>query len=111
MTEDDLSVLALQPTETLAEWWCQLNGWKWPDDLPNQEPTEYERDGRRLQIMRWIENSIGKRKCSRAWNHSMTDEEFNDFWRGHFEGVEHARVRYQQRVMKRIKFEQMEKRP
>lgn len=37
----DLSILLSTPPRHLAEWWCELNCWRWPPDLPNK-PAEWD---------------------------------------------------------------------
>lgn len=103
MTPQDEAILAQQSMETLAEWWCQLNSWDWPEELPDPEPREYVRGGRRGEIMQWIDDGVGRRVISRTWNKSMTDEEHNDFWRGHFEGHKPSKDRDRKRKMDKIK--------
>ena len=84
MTKEDEAVLIQQDSLTLAEWHCQLNQWKWPHELPNPEEPTYIPDGRRIQIMDWINRIIGMKLCVRVWNKdSMNDEQFEDFWKGH----------------------------
>lgn len=29
---------------TLCRWWCQLNSWKWPKDLPMERPAVCSRE-------------------------------------------------------------------
>lgn len=98
MNDEDRAVLARQPMETLAEWWCVLNNWAWPDELPNPELPRQPDGDRRWEIMCWISEAIGQRQISRAWNCNMTDEQFNDFWRGMYEGNKAARARYEHLV-------------
>lgn len=90
----DEAVLAQQDMRTLARWWNLINAYDWPEELENPEPRHYISGGRRGQLMRWIENSIGLRACIREHNMDMPEEIFNSFWRGHFEGVQHERARY-----------------
>lgn len=108
MTGKDLLALKVQDHDTLAEWYCMLNHYEWPDGLPDpmtrEERTDYdlqtitpeEFDALRCsQIMRWIENKVGKRLVS--WTHNkkrMTEEEFDLFWRGNYEGDSEAHREY-----------------
>lgn len=101
MLETDVALLKKQETDILAKWWCQLNLWEWPIDLPNPESREYTFGGRRDQIMDWIQRTIGLKACLGEWNRDMTDEEFEDFWRGHHEGDEEAKARYRARLRQR----------
>ena len=95
MPPEVLVVLSHQDNRTLAQWWCTLNSWSWPDELECPEVTEFMQDGRRSRIMRWIEAAIGIKECLREWNRgSMDDEVFKDFWRGTFEGAHEARQKF-----------------
>lgn len=104
MTGKDLLVLENQDDETLAEWCCTLSGWRWPEGLPDpmteEERKKYDlktitieefNSQRDSQIMKWIENKVGGRLIS--WTHNkerMTEEEFDLWWRGNYEGDEEA---------------------
>jgi len=82
MNEQDIEILEATTKSVLASWWSQLNRFEWPDDLPNPEPSEYIRNGRRSEIMRWISERIGVKECLRDWNKKgMTDEEFEAWWK------------------------------
>ena len=75
-----------QTPQTLAEWWCTLNRWEWPDGLPDPEsPSEFHETSQsvRWAIQCWISKEIGERAISREWNKDMPDDVFNDFWRKH----------------------------
>lgn len=103
ITTEDESALSQQDMPTLAEWWSALNGWEWPSDLPNPEPQRnYVPNDRRIQLMRWIEGAIGLRAIFHQWHvvrdKRMTEEQFNDFWRGNFEGHKPSRVRELKRI-------------
>jgi hypothetical protein len=92
MTPADETILAQQDLATLARWYCELNSWEWPEGLPDPEPAEFAPGGRRGTIMDWIFEAIGHRAISHHWNvirsgmFQMTEDEFNNFWRGHYEG-------------------------
>lgn len=104
LTDDDLFALASQDMQTLAEGWCALNRWEWPQWLPSPETYEHRREVRETrarEAMRWIENRIGNRVISRVWNKEMTDEEHEDFWRGIIEGNADARERDHQRRLRK----------
>lgn len=83
LTPEDLRILRAQSRETLALWWCKLNVWGWPKGLPNSEEAIYIRDGRRSQLMHWIQARVPERLRMRTWNYDMNDEEFQVFWRYH----------------------------
>lgn len=69
----------------MAEWWATLNRWGWPADLPNpEERKKYEGGGnpRRDALMSAIVDRIGLKACLRECNiDTMTDDEFDAFWR------------------------------
>jgi hypothetical protein len=110
ITEQDLAILKRREPDELAKWWCLLNRWEWPPELPDEESTEVYctflldkggpgvRESRRGQIMRWIEQAVSPRALSREWNREMPDDYFNDFWRGHHEGDAEALERYRVRA-------------
>lgn len=97
INEADKTALIRQNDVTLAEWYCALNRWEWPADLPDpEEPylkNAYMRT-RRGAIMEWISEMVGDRLCSRMWNKGMTDAEHNDFWAARMERDEEAQKRY-----------------
>jgi hypothetical protein len=86
MRQEDIEILQTQDESTLARWWCELNGWGWPEGLPDKENDvgkKWKPGGRRGQIMSWISSLIGAKACNREWNRErMTDEEHEAFWRG-----------------------------
>lgn len=98
LSQDDIAILNSQSDETLIQWALDLNRWRWPEGLPDEEtPEQYQafmlREGgpgvihsRRGAIMHWIEAKVSQKRILRAHNAGMTDEEFEDFWRGHYEG-------------------------
>lgn len=103
ISEDDLIILAQQDMATLAEWWCRLNSYEWPQDLPDPEPPHRDPTRcRRWGLMCWIDKRIGHRVISRQWNKDMTDEEHEDFWRGTFEGDADAKERHKQRTLRKL---------
>ena len=63
MSDADLEVLWALDTETLCEWWVLLLQCRWPAELPSPDP-QIVRTGkkcRRLQIVDWIRNQVGKK--------------------------------------------------
>lgn len=107
MTPEDAAILAQQDMETLCQWWHELNGWRWPDEIPNPEPARHIPGGsRRGCLMMAIDEAVGHRAIShygnvkrqRVFPPPMTEEEFNDFWRGCFEGHQPSRDRYERRM-------------
>lgn len=109
LTSDDLAVLFQQSLDTLADWWCQLNRYEWPAELPEQE-TEQERHTARREgrvtrawsIMCWIHETVGEALISRRWNKDMSNSEFLDFYRGAYCRDKAAEERHDKRV--RAKF-------
>lgn len=101
ITQEDLAALAQQDFEALATAWGELNGWRWPKWLPNEESRVYVPGGRRGQLMRWIEEAVGMRACYRLslpWK-DKSEDEFNDFWRGFWEGHPPSRARWEHRLL------------
>jgi hypothetical protein len=98
-TIEEIYILEKQSAETLADWWCQLNRWQWPEELPNamieKERQESHDNDRGWVIMSWILERIKYRLISRTWNKDMTDEEFDNFYRGTYEGDKVAKAKYE----------------
>jgi hypothetical protein len=102
VTTEDYEILNKEDDVTLAQWWCMLNRWDWPEELPNKDLTHrdkgYKTGGRRSQLMNIIENRVGKRLISWQWNkNDMTNEEFNDFYAGTYCGDKEAKSRHEKR--------------
>ena len=95
ISEADKKILIAQDDWTLAEWHAVLNRFDWPAQLPNPEPAEHRPGDRRAKLMDWIWELVGDRLISRVWNKRMTDEEFDDFWKGVMEKDPAARARYE----------------
>jgi len=107
MRKRDLHALKKQEADVLAKIWCQLNRREWPEEIPYPESLKKYYDGdprltRGWQIMRWIEDAIGERQISRVSNKEMSDEAFEDFWRGFHEGDRKAHARYMARTWLRV---------
>ena len=82
ITPEQLFVLEAQDRITLAVWWCQLNEFKWPKDLPESDIRGwYRQDPRGWDVMAWIMERIGYKECLRVHNdETMTNEEFEAWW-------------------------------
>lgn len=93
ITEADKKILIAQEDYTLAEWYCELNCWRWPVGLPDPEPV-LPSPCRASHIMDWIFDMVGYKLVSRVWNKKMTDEEHEDFWKATMEKDPAARIRY-----------------
>jgi len=114
LTNEDLLIFADQEHVTLAQWHNKLNGWGWPWRLSNKEKAAKNMDewreinkgegqGRRHQLMEAIMKIVGHRLIS--WEHNkkrMTAEEFDDFFRGTYEGDLAARARHKLSVEQQI---------
>jgi len=107
MNQEDLFVLEKQDDTTLAEWYCKLNYWEWPVELPNpmtqeeRNTPEYPHDDRGWKIMCWIKDRVGQRLVSYTWNKDkLNDVQFNDFYRGTYEGDLEAKRRYERWLYK-----------
>lgn len=87
VTVAETKLILSMPHPVLAEAWCNLNRWGWPQWLPNECPKPHSFDlwhpnDRRAQVMRVIEKRVSHRLLSRTWNKSMSDEEFFFFYEG-----------------------------
>jgi hypothetical protein len=99
VNDQDLAVLTKQDHRTLARWYCELNVNGWPVEIPCPEPhRKWTQDCRRWQLMLWIKHTVGQRLVSRTWNHEMSDEDFEDFYRGNYERDRAAWMRYMRRL-------------
>ena len=85
VTIEDIIIMEAQTPKVQAQWWCMLNSWKWPAEIPDEFPPqnhqEYNPENRRSYLMAWIENKIGHKATNREWNiDRMTDEEHETWW-------------------------------
>lgn len=90
ITPNDKKIINMQDDHTLAIWYSDLNTWKWPVELPNQESPfnkngDYSVSKRRDQIIKYIQNRVGHKYVSQIWNTEyredpMTMERFNTWW-------------------------------
>lgn len=94
---EEIEAMNRQSDITLAEWWCSLNNWQWPDGLPNKQDPPKDLSDKEMKdwrggiIRKYIERKIGHRLCSRVWNREMmTDKEHDDFYNGNFCGDQAA---------------------
>jgi len=89
LTTHDISVLIQQDMPTLASWYCQLNEWEWPPELPDPEPRMKHLRGRRGAMMDWIESKIGHKECLRQhWKRhdiETPDRKFDDWYAINFD--------------------------
>ena len=109
ITDRDKEICLAQSNSTLCRWWCLLNSWEWPAELPDPEPREYVLGGRRGQIMSFIWGIVGDFAVSQEWNcryltqHRMTAREHHDFWFACHEDDPGAKVRYEESQARRLK--------
>ena len=89
---EDTNILIRRDTEILAKWWCTLNRYELPEDLPDPEPAESVPGGRRGKIMSFIMAKIGKKECLREWNKDDMNEEEFEVWYENRDGDEYAKV-------------------
>ena len=70
--------------EELAEWWCTLNSWEWPDDIPNPESIEgaimERKTPRRDALMDKIKEIVPHKLISYAWNKDRMSVKEHDEW-------------------------------
>jgi len=80
----DIDYLKDVDEQRLAEIWCELNRWDWPNEIPDPEDVGdiiKNNHPRRNLIMDFIHDEIGDKRCSREWNRDrMTDEEHEDWY-------------------------------
>jgi len=109
VTLEDRKIIGVQTIETLFKWYHMLNTWEWPDKLPNEEKPQkkYSIYNRRHQIMKFLQCVVGTYYILRNWNENMTDEEFLDFWIGHYD-ID-ARKRYEEKVKMRLNINKIKK--
>lgn len=98
--KEDLMALEGINYVRLADMWCELNRWQWPEEIPNPLTTEPVTASQRgWRIMQYIEQLVGEELVSRRWNKdNMTEEEFYDFWAHYKNNDKHARKRYLERI-------------
>lgn len=87
--ENVLRILENQNVETLAKWWCELNRWEWPPELPDpEEPVRgpgWIANSRRDSIMCFIADRVGNYLISKEWNKDhLTQTKFEDWYRQRF---------------------------
>jgi hypothetical protein len=115
------------PSSEWLEIGWQMNRWNWPDQLMHIKPEWWincEKDedwgkhdmNRKYAYMRLIgisdiitdtfgyKQELYYHNVIKGCGHNgfMTEEEFEDFWKGNHEGDEEARARYMDRLMKEI---------
>lgn len=74
ITDADIAACKKQTHATLVNWWCELNRWNWPKELPDEESRDAPHPRRRSAIMSWIESRVGMQKCLDKWSDSYRDQ-------------------------------------
>ena len=75
LQQGDLLLLNSNDDRTLADWWCVLNRWEWPERIPNPEDPKAERPTRRSALMHEILNRIGLEACLTKWRADLAAEQ------------------------------------
>ena len=72
----DIFILEAQSNDTLAKWWCLLNAYEWPAEMPDEPTPELRRElnNRGSIIMEWIMCKIRFEACLEVWNAPKTDQ-------------------------------------
>ncbi len=85
--------------EQLGQWYCDLNSFHWPEDLPVARPEgfaamknkEKHADPFFQSIFRQLKAAIPPRERSRAWHiykMGRTEEQWEDWWKENSGSVE-----------------------
>jgi hypothetical protein len=78
-------ILRSAPNSILAKWWCMLNSWQWPREIPEPEQPILgigSKNPRRHALMNTIDKIVGHKVINREWNRErMTDAEHEEWWR------------------------------
>lgn len=102
VTDDEIRIIRNTYHSTLADWYDQLNTWKWPYSLLPEELPKDRAKGRRTRLMELISNKVGEKYLLRCHNKSrMSEEEFEDFWQGTRNKDTEAYNRYMSRLQDR----------
>lgn len=85
VTDEDKAIFDEQDNRTLAEWWCALNRYDWPQEIPDEEPevaklSEWTPNNRRTALMGEIERRVGYKLCNRMWNINRMSDEEHEAW-------------------------------
>jgi hypothetical protein len=79
-------VLGGLPTKRMAEIWCTLNIWEFPEELKAFEPKNWngsKKIGRHSEVtpfMEYIQSTIGLKECLREWNKERIPGDHFDLW-------------------------------
>ncbi len=76
MNPDYLPILKGASHETLAQWWCDLNRYYWPDEFGKRNEADF------VSVMHFISDTISLKECLREWNkRTLPGKEFDRWWR------------------------------
>lgn len=79
------------PMEKRAEWYCELNCWEWPADLPMAKPDGFDNLEQKEKhelplfnlVIDFIDHQTPEFERCRAWHLGhigKTEEEFKEWW-------------------------------
>lgn len=88
MNKEIEKIILEQTDQRKAEMACELNRWKWPEELKKFKPDDYC-DGRTresyrhgIDIIHFIEDIIGHKAFLKEWNRdNMSEEEFETWYK------------------------------
>lgn len=103
ITKEDIIKIRKADWEDLAIWWDTLNSYGWPKELLPEEPKQekYSGTSRRSLLMQAIEYKTGMKWILRILNmkKGTTEEAFEDFWNGSFNGDQEALERWHKTIV------------
>lgn len=110
--ENDKKILDSKTDKELANIWHDLNNFKCSIDFIHYKEEierlkilpirEYEKDNIISLLHSYIESKISHKFILRMGNQEMSDEEFEDFWKGNHENDLEAKERDDKRTLKKI---------
>ena len=86
---DIKEALETMNTDKLAWIWCELNAWKWPDEVPHREDADAWKnfksisETRRSKTMHWIHNEVGEREVHKAWMKMLDEDAIKDGYKSY----------------------------
>jgi hypothetical protein len=104
MLPSDLKTLQAASDRQLAEWYYEINRWRWPAELAPEEPdrTQHEEwkaaaPDRRDDVAEWIRNRVGTKYLLMIWQTekmlagvapgmSVSDTYFEEWWNAPYPG-------------------------
>lgn len=89
ITIQDIEILNHQDNKTLTHWACELNDWKWPAEIPDEEnpAIAISNTSRRMELIERITMRVGEKEIMRThWERQRFDlSEFEEFWHVNYE--------------------------